>query len=305
MSVDSQSPDPAFAAEGQTELIWLFLLWMAIWFLLFQILAQMSTRWLRELPPSSKEHENEKYWFARNVIGIIHAVLVALICVPAAIWLAGRDSSLQFASSRHLPTCKPDEMMSGVEPMATFFLQTVAFAGLAFTTFTAADLFISIIHGQATADYVVHHVVFILAGLILRGNCMLPYSAAILLAMEASTPFLNLFLLLRHRGPAYQTLVKVNAFIFVTLFVVFRLVLNTYGIILLWSQPSFGVPSRVPKWEAYFLASAIVCGAIVQFLWFPGIARIFLAKYVARSSEEEEPVSRESSLISKASHDDR
>jgi len=147
--------------------------------------------------------------------------------------------------------------------------------GLLFTAFLLADTIISWIHDLASWDYVVHHIAFMSAGLIIRGHCMLPYNAAILLAMEASTPFLNVMLFFRNRGPAYSLLVQATGVVFVLLFVLFRLILNTYGAILLWQHRTVAMPPSVPEWQRCFLLGAVAAGSALQFIWFPAIARIF------------------------------
>mmetsp|Transcript_68275 Transcript_68275/g.211238 ORF Transcript_68275/g.211238 Transcript_68275/m.211238 type:complete len:243 (+) Transcript_68275:657-1385(+) len=103
---------------------------------------------------------------------------------------------------------------------------------------------------------------------------MLPFNAAILMAMEVSTPFLNLGLLLRHRGPAFKKCVELNGLLFLAFFILFRLILNTYGAILLWYHRR-SIPPTVPKWQAWFLLVAVAAGAVVQFWWFPIIAKSF------------------------------
>jgi len=253
-----------------------FLGLMAFWTLLFYALVWTERRWAGSFPDSSKSHENNRYWSARNLIGIVHAVLIAAITVPAFLALASAPDSVRFASTQHLAVCKmSDDLLPEGGELAIFTGEAVAFAGLAFTAFTSADIVISVAHGLATPDYVAHHVAFITAGLIIRSHCMLPYNAAILLAMEASTPFLNFMLFFRHRGSAYKSTVSVAGEAFVLLFVVFRLGINTYGAILLLLNRSTAMPPTVPQWQVWFLLLAVAAGAGVQFFWFPAIARTF------------------------------
>merc|ERR1719220_2306939 len=95
------------------------------------------------------------------------------------------------------------------------------------------------VHGFATPDYIAHHVGFIVAGGFLRAHCFLYYEALILLSMEVSTPFLNVFLVLRHRGDKYQPAAKVCGMSFLLTYVFFRLILNVYGVyklVVKWSE---------------------------------------------------------------------
>mmetsp|Transcript_82382 Transcript_82382/g.207281 ORF Transcript_82382/g.207281 Transcript_82382/m.207281 type:complete len:330 (+) Transcript_82382:104-1093(+) len=263
----------AWQSSSSDEIHDLELLFIALtlfWTAAFYAIALSESLWAVGIPSSSRPDENCRYVKARNVLGILHASLVSALVLPV-VWMAtGEQSSVLFASSEFLTTCTqiehPDWNSSG---------QAVALAGLLFTAFLFADIVISWIHGLSSWDYVLHHVAFITAGLIIRGHCMLPYNSAILLAMEASTPFLNVMLFFRNRGPAYGLLVQASGIIFVVLFVLFRLILNTYGAILLWRHRASAMPQSVPELQRCFLLGAIVAGSALQFFWFPAIARIF------------------------------
>lgn len=259
--------------DGFSDMLWLFGEWVAFWIVLFYSLVLTQPLWMKALPESSKAHENDKYWCARNVLGIIHAALVSGISVPAFVALAFTSNDIRFASTRHLAMCVADETLS--DPSWSITMQAVAMAGMVFTAFTLADVGISMLHCLATPDYILHHIAFISAGCIIRGNCVLPYNAAILLAMEVSTPSLNLLLLLRNRGDEYVGVTRFNGIVFVMLYVVFRLVINTYGLILLWVHRDIALPSSMPAWQAIFLNVAIAAGTGVQFFWFPAIAKTF------------------------------
>eukprot|EP00435_Cladocopium_sp_Y103_P071173 s325_g36.t3 len=139
------------------------------------------------------------------------------------------------------------------------------------------DLVVLSLHGMATVDYVVHHVAFISAGLILRGNCMLPFNAAVLMAMEVSTPFLNWVTFFRHRGEQYQSQVIGAGVMFFLTFLVFRLGLNIYGTILLVVDQARGLamPERVPMWQQVLVILAILAGVVVQLYWLPRIWHVF------------------------------
>merc|ERR1719336_2613604 len=110
--------------------------------------------WAGSWPNSSKRHENCCYWVARNVIGIIHAALVAGITVPALLSLRDAPDVIRFGHTPHLATCRMSEgdVARGLGIWNTI-CQAVAFAGLAFTAFTSADVLITMRHNLATLDF--------------------------------------------------------------------------------------------------------------------------------------------------------
>mmetsp|Transcript_135929 Transcript_135929/g.378843 ORF Transcript_135929/g.378843 Transcript_135929/m.378843 type:complete len:339 (-) Transcript_135929:154-1170(-) len=264
--------------DGHQDMLTYFGCWTLFWVLLFYCLSWTEPRWAGRWPPSTKLHENDRYWSARNVLGIIHAIFITALTVPALFKLYDAPDEVRFGATGHLAACAPgsEHRIEIVEKWG-FVAQAVALAGLAFTAFTLADVGISTVHGLATMDHIAHHLAFVTAGLIIRGHCMLPFNASILLAMEASTPFLNIMLFFRHRGMAFKTAVQVNGILFVLLYVVFRVALNTYGAVVLWLHYKTAMPPTVPAWQAWFLLMAISAGAAIQFFWFPQIARMFRA----------------------------
>lgn len=252
-------------------------LWTLAWLVIFYALSLTYSFWGRRLGKSSKAHENDRFWCARQVLGIVHAVLVSVLSLPGLWILLGAPSAAQYADSTHLAYCridKPQFIAYATE------LEAIALAGLAFTTFTLADIVICLAHCLAGVDYIVHHIAFVSAGLIIRGNCMLPMNSAILIAMEVSTPFLNYLMLFRNRGDAYKSKVVVNGCIFVATFVLFRLILNVYGTLrLILGQVGGNImPARVPEWQQHFLLVAITAGASVQLWWAPGVLITFGSK---------------------------
>merc|ERR1739848_671340 len=224
---------------------------------------------------SAKPYENNKYWMARCIIGIFHALLISALSVPAMFELMRAPDSLQFCRSDHLARCAiPMHMVREHGTSILNFVdafEAVALAGEAFTTFTIADIVISLVHGLATFDYTVHHVAFIAAGSIIRGYCMLPLTASVLLSMEASTPFLNYMLMYRNRGDEYGFKVAVTGSIFFLLYCVMRIALNIWSTFRLWRYWVVvgAMPHSVPRWEDMFMLVAVTVGTLVQVAWFP------------------------------------
>lgn len=265
-----------YPGDGWEELGESAVMWTVGWLGLFYLISWTQPIWMKHAPLSRKAHENDRYWCARNMFGILHALFVAALSLPPAVIMLPAPEYVRFAASPHLAQCAidpHDEQLQGWGTIA----QAVALAALAVVTFMVADLLILFVHKQWTVDYLVHHVAFIIAGTILRANCMLPFNGAVLLAMEASTPFLNYLLLYRNRGDDYKLLTSLAGSIFFVLFLFLRVGLNTYATVLLWLKRSIAAPSWVPAWELWFLLVALTAGAGVQLFWLPGIVRTFVA----------------------------
>jgi len=225
------------------------------------------------LDKSTKSHENDRYYCARNILGIVHAVLVGFPCMVCLFAFIDEPWRIQYttATAGHIDACAASPPMEEWNTSA----QVMALAGLAFTTFTTADAIISGIHGLLTIEYAIHHAAFIGCGVIIRTNCMLPFTAAALLSMEVSTPFLNYLIFFRHRGDKYKRGVIVSGLLFLVTYFLFRIIFNMYATVELIVVASYGMalPQSVPVWQGYFLIAAVCVGASLQLFWLPGIWR--------------------------------
>merc|ERR1719203_1638223 len=105
---------------------------------------------------------------------------------------------------------------------------------------------------------------------------MLPWKGSVQLAMESSTPFLNIMLLLHNRGDRYRFLTVPCGIIFVLLYVYFRIIQNTYATAILWLRRDVAFPPGLPVWQMILALMACTAGAAMQFFWFPGIVRKLL-----------------------------
>lgn len=273
--------------DGQEDLVRAFLQWSVLWITLFYAMVLTYGYWAKSFGSSEKAHENCPYWSSRHFLGIIHAIVVSSVALWCLVQLWSAPNDVKFGSSSHLATCKAesDTAFADWESVG----EAIAVAGLAFTTFTFTDILISFTHGLLAVDHFVHHVAFVLAGLVIRGQCILPFNAALLLSMEVSTPFLNCLLFFRHRGDRWKPLLVICGASFFVSYVVFRLFLNTYGTGLLWSKThgNDAFPGRVPEVQVYFLLLALTIGACVQLYWFPAVARGFGANLMALLSTGE------------------
>lgn len=258
-------------ADGLEVMIAGFVFMTLFWWFVFYLAAFTEEWWGQYIPKSTKDEENDKYWLVRHYLGSLMGILIACLTVPTIIHLWHEPSHIKFAHSSHLAFCELDGLDEHVK---TWGIAT-AFAGMAFTTYTMADLANMFVLGFVTWDYLAHHIFFIAVGLIMRCNCILFYEAAILLAMEVSTPFLNYVLIYRNRGEAYATSLAVAGGLFFILFITTRIVLNTWGAYLLILHREEHLMTVIPPWQAWSLLSMIIAGILVQFFWLPPVLKAF------------------------------
>jgi len=208
--------------------------------------------------------------------------IVSVMSVPAFLILTSAPHYAQFPPVEgEQPWCDiPPGSSHDLSEYASLY-RAVALAGMAFSTHILSDTFTSIVHGTASTQQMVHHVAFFGAGFIIRGHCLLPFSAAALMSMEISTPFLNFLMIFRNRGPRYARAVQIATYFFVGLFIVFRLLLNTYGVVLLWLHPHSNTPPSLVAWEDYFVLTAITVGALLQFVFFWQVIKALVQRPVA------------------------
>lgn len=258
------------------------------WFCCFYLFARTYPCWLQGVPESTKEHENDRYWCAWTAYGTLHASLAAAMAVPAMVCLLLADTEIRFISTVNIDWCLPNESDPSYfilqEAGLLYVAPHVAFVGLMFTVYTCVDLVISLIHGLAGIDYIVHHMAFISAGILIRGNCILPLNAAILISMEISNLPLNHMTFFRHR-PGYESSVAISSTIFVIFFFLFRIGINTCGAILLWWYQAESTPPRVPEWQRYFLLTAITVGAVIQFWWCVPVVKAMMKAWKGKDGE--------------------
>jgi hypothetical protein len=286
------------APEGLGILALYVVLWTGLWITSFYIIRYIQPLWLNRLPRSLKAHEDDENWCARNVLGSLHATFIASISIPVFFAFAGSDDDVKFAASPHLDTCRLDSVQKYAMPWNDAG-QWIAFAGMAFTTFLIADMFISYMYGLATlecrrgVDHLVHHAAFIAVGLTMRANCMMPYNASILLSMEISTPFLNYCTLMLNRGRdfAWSTLFAGSMFSF--FFVAIRIGLNTYGVMFLWINSDIALPPWAPEFEFWFVWLAIFTGVVIQYLWLMVVLRKFKEHWTPRDDYWKAPANGE------------
>jgi len=259
---------------------WLILLsvgWIGLWTGLFYVFCAMEPWFLRRFPKSSKPHENDRYWIAWHANATVHSLLVAAINFPACVLLIFAPDDIKFAYTDELALCSASPDVPHFRALSAWTATTslVAMSGLAFTCYTLVDMCLACRHGLSTADYLVHHGTFVIAGSLIRSHCMMPLSASVLMAMEATTPFLNYLLFFRHRGEGYMTAVQICGVLFVVLFVLLRIGLNSYGVAILWYLREDAVPPSMHGFPFWFLLAAITLGWLVQLFWAPKVIKTF------------------------------
>jgi len=243
---------------------------LVTWTALFYLFVWLHPWAARHWPKSSKRHEETKYWFAWYAVGTLHALLVAALTVPAFIMLATAPGSAQFVSTN-------DVFCTGSEGDDEWLRVEIAIVvgGICFTTYTFVDMVLALKHGLAAADYVVHHLAFLACGVLIWGQCIMPFNASVLMCMEATTPFLNFLMFFRNRGARYKTSTTICGAVFVVLFFVFRIGLNTYGTVVLWVSREDPALDTVPRWQVWLLLFAVTLGLAVQVFWLPKVAGTF------------------------------
>lgn len=261
------------------------------WLCVFYGSTATYSKWSEALPPSTKSHENNKYWGAWYVMGTINAVVLAVICVPATFALWNVSHSVQFGTTSNVGFCMPSENEPSYGPIMQsgmlWLIVAVAFAGLWFTTFICIDLIVALRYSLAQWDYIIHHAIFIFAAQSIRGYCMLPFNAAILMAMEFSTPFLNYYIYFRNRPGWSKTYVTIASNCFAGTFFTFRVLINTYGSYYLWKEFDIAFPPVVPMWQRWFLLVAFIAGAVIQWFWAYKVVQAILCPS-AKDDEEAE-----------------
>jgi len=202
------------------------LFWVVVWYVGAWLTTKLSPRW----PKSTVASENSPYWGSCTIMSTVNAVISASVCVPAAYYYLWKSPEQWFNSAMPIDFCYDTTAVGFTEAAVA-----VALVGQSFSIRTAIDMLLQFIHGLLTVEEAIHHVIYILAGFLVRRHCMMPMNAAILMSMEISTPFLNYYLFFRTRYP-FSKDVNVAKTIFGVLFLAFRILLNSFGVFIFLRQ---------------------------------------------------------------------
>lgn len=155
-------------------------------------------------------------------------------------------------------------------------------AGVWFFTFLCVDTVLMVAHGFVTREILLHHAIFGAVCYFLLTTCSTPFVAAALLSQELSTPFLNVFLLLREfKGMGYMP-TQVVFVLFALTFFATRVCINGYATCLYVSEvlhnlhdASSGAasPFVISVAEQIVLALVLLGGLALQINWAVTIAK--------------------------------
>jgi len=157
-------------------------------------------------------------------------------------------------------------------------------SGVHFTAFEISDLVLSGAYGFLDGVHVVHHVIHIVMGFIIRGHCGPVLTANILMAQETSGIFLNYFLGMRNRLGGHWS-VGVSQKLFALTFWVWRNGLGTWGTYIYLTTPTL-VPHRASFATATdaALASALCLASVLQWYW--GVDIFLMAAGLKKSAKK-------------------
>ena len=230
--------------ETTVELAMLLVRWALFWGLLFYscvgLIAGLSLR----IPKSSIASEN-------NILNV-GEILTCLIknCV------VGPGATMAL-------------LMQWQEAPTTYFggHPVPANLGVMFTSFEIASLMWGSLHGLHGKVMIIHHLIYICAGLLIRSNCCMQLYASMLMAQETSSIFLQAFTFLRHRCEERHWSIVLSFSLFALTFVIYRLGLATFGTAhYLWYYRDHS-PARIPMWQAHVLAMIMTLGMVLQWYW--------------------------------------
>ena len=205
------------------------------------------------LPRSTKAHENHPCYVGQKLAIYVKVVLVGGLANVVLYDLHGLPAETSY---------------NGYRP--------IEIAGVLFAASEISDLVMSGCFGFLDMEHIVHHLIHIILGLLIRGECAPAYTAAVLMAQETSGLFLNYYLLMRHRAPSHPTVVLAQA-LFAVAFFIWRLGIGTYGTYDFLVQARDHLPPAFPAWKATALGTALVAASALQWYW-----GVFIVKSVAR-----------------------
>lgn len=149
--------------------------------------------------------------------------------------------------------------------------------GTWFTCFLFVDAMLVAVHGLGDKELYIHHAIFGCLNAILLGNCACPFTGAMLVAQELSTPALNMFTLLRAFKGIDNTLTQASFLLFTLLFYIFRVFINCYVTWMFVREVATGllVPTNfvISLPLQLLVMVAVVGGAVLQLHWASVIAK--------------------------------
>mmetsp|Transcript_28780 Transcript_28780/g.66896 ORF Transcript_28780/g.66896 Transcript_28780/m.66896 type:complete len:401 (+) Transcript_28780:53-1255(+) len=236
---------------------------ISFYFLSYCVFPLAIARQLRGIK-SKYEDEECPYWFASHVQSTILAIIVVRWAAGPTFRLAYAPTQVQFGH----PHTQAHPFLNEMLP--------IAHAAHIFLCYIVTDLAIGIVHRLLALDMVIHHVVFVVACLIITYDCFATYLAGVLLLMEVSTVFLNYFSFFRNRLGYEDWTVKLSFGLFAGCFILFRLLAVPYITYLFASamlRADAGMLQQVSRAHLLIISSILVTAATIQYVWAMQITR--------------------------------
>lgn len=249
------------ASESTVEIVsllaWYAVAWAALWLACGWLAERTLCPLLPDAVSVTRPFENTPMYVGQKMVAIFKCALVAAIANFALYSLWFSDSTSRTVEFGGYPL--------------------VEVAGVLFTSFEIADLALCLFFGFLDPEHVLHHVIHIVLGVLIRGNCAPALTASILMAQETSGLPLNYYLLVRHRTPDHISVLGAQI-AFASCFFVWRLLIGTYGTYHYLKHASDYLPGDFPSLSAKALGVSLVLASALQWFWGVGIIKMVLRK---------------------------
>eukprot|EP00439_Symbiodinium_sp_Y106_P074878 s466_g14.t1 len=223
----------------------------ACWQASFWLARVAAPHWLPHFGCLDSAKGEKAYW-AASFTGLLHAVVLVVLCVMALL-------------------DKPDLLSS------TDFFQETDMTQLCcqvFMGYILQDLFLSIYFGSAWPGWqtnLIHHVLVLVVWWQLTAGRYAQGPATVAMLCEFSTPFVAMRWFLDRAGMKSSTLYIVNGMTMLISFLIFRVILYSYMLVRIYHmQDGF---LRIPVLNRCLFLLGYFGGAALQYFWFFKIAR--------------------------------
>ena len=161
-----------------------------------------------------------------------------------------------------------------------------------FGTYLCVDLFIILIHNLGNLETFLHHSIFGLISYIMFNSCSAPFIGACLVTQELSTPFLNVFMLLRGYCGMNYIVTQLAFVLFIIMFFIFRIGLNTLATLMFLREFYRSIYSKseliYTQSEILILSIVLTCGMLLQFYWgYVIINKLYKMRKLYKLSKED------------------
>ena len=246
------------AGDPPAELYALFGRYTVYWGVLWLACGGFAKAFIMpRLPHSTKPHENSSMYIGQKIVTTFKNALIAALANLAMYSIITADSWSR-------------DLEFGGYPL-------IEVSGVLFTSFETADLVLCLVFRFLDTEMVVHHLIHIFLGLLIRGNCAPALTASILMAQETSGVPLNYYLALRHRMPEHRSIIPAQS-LFAMCFFAWRLLIGTYGTVHYVLYAAEFLPPAFPSMQARALGVALVLASVLQWYWGVAIIKMIARK---------------------------